>query len=185
MVVTNTIPHEIQKLQCPQIKTVDISMILSEAIHWIQNGDSMSYLFRNIGLDYWTAFLSETSKGQTGNVRSTRRDHAWFCVFPRGHVCFVPFLLITVKIDQLFMLIGVFVRFWGTFYKNKYKNYDSGWCGSEVECQPVNQRVTGLIPSLVHMAGLQAGSPVGECKRQPHTDVSLLLFLPPFPFSKK
>ncbi|XP_023385693.1 phosphoribosyl pyrophosphate synthase-associated protein 2 [Pteropus vampyrus] len=51
VVVTNTIPHEIQKLQCPKIKTVDISMILSEAIRRIHNGESMSYLFRNIGLD--------------------------------------------------------------------------------------------------------------------------------------
>lgn len=53
VVVTNTIPHEIQKLQCPKIKTVDISMILSEAIRRIHNGESMSYLFRNIGMDDW------------------------------------------------------------------------------------------------------------------------------------
>ncbi|KAM6905191.1 LOW QUALITY PROTEIN: phosphoribosyl pyrophosphate synthase-associated protein 2-like [Xenentodon cancila] len=51
VVVTNTIPHERQKLQCPKIKTVDISMILSEAIRRIHNGESMSYLFRNIGVD--------------------------------------------------------------------------------------------------------------------------------------
>ncbi|KAL1780917.1 phosphoribosyl pyrophosphate synthase-associated protein 2 isoform X1 [Sigmodon hispidus] len=51
VVVTNTIPHEIQKLQCTKIKTVDISMILSEAIRRIHNGESMSYLFRNTGLD--------------------------------------------------------------------------------------------------------------------------------------
>ncbi|XP_026539007.1 phosphoribosyl pyrophosphate synthase-associated protein 2 isoform X2 [Notechis scutatus] len=51
VVVTNTIPHEVQKLQCPKIKTVDISLILSEAIRRIHNGESMSYLFRNIGLD--------------------------------------------------------------------------------------------------------------------------------------
>uniref|UniRef100_A0A8C5HKU4 Phosphoribosyl pyrophosphate synthase-associated protein 2 n=1 Tax=Gouania willdenowi TaxID=441366 RepID=A0A8C5HKU4_GOUWI len=51
VVVTNTIPHELQKLQCPKIKTVDISMILSEAIRRIYNGESMSYLFRNIGVD--------------------------------------------------------------------------------------------------------------------------------------
>ena len=29
------------------------------------------------------------------------------------------------------------------------------------ECWPVNQRVAGLIPSLGHMPGLQARSPVG------------------------
>ena len=29
-----------------------------------------------------------------------------------------------------------------------------------IECQPVNQRDTGWIPSLGHMPGLQARSPV-------------------------
>ena len=36
-----------------------------------------------------------------------------------------------------------------------------GWCGSVVESQPANQRVTSLIPSLGHMPLLQARSPVG------------------------
>ena len=48
-----------------------------------------------------------------------------------------------------------------------------------IECWPVNQKVTGSIPSLGYVPGLQARSPVHE--RQPHTDVSLSLFLPPFP----
>nr|XP_046192374.1 phosphoribosyl pyrophosphate synthase-associated protein 2-like [Oncorhynchus gorbuscha] len=51
VVVTNTIPHEHQKLQCAKIQTVDISLILSEAIRLIYNGESMSYLFRHIGLE--------------------------------------------------------------------------------------------------------------------------------------
>ncbi|KAI5613737.1 phosphoribosyl pyrophosphate synthase-associated protein 1, partial [Silurus asotus] len=51
VVVTNTVPHEIQKLQCPKIKTVDVSMILAEAIRRIHNGESMAYLFRNITVD--------------------------------------------------------------------------------------------------------------------------------------
>uniref|UniRef100_A0A7N6B7X2 Ribose-phosphate pyrophosphokinase N-terminal domain-containing protein n=1 Tax=Anabas testudineus TaxID=64144 RepID=A0A7N6B7X2_ANATE len=45
VVVTNTVPHEVQKLQCPKIKTVDVSMILAEAIRRIHNGESMAYLF--------------------------------------------------------------------------------------------------------------------------------------------
>ncbi|ETE55989.1 Phosphoribosyl pyrophosphate synthase-associated protein 2, partial [Ophiophagus hannah] len=52
VVVTNTIPHEIQKLQCPKIKTVDISLILSEAIRRIHNGESMKIkkvFFFNLG----------------------------------------------------------------------------------------------------------------------------------------
>ncbi|XP_053309479.1 phosphoribosyl pyrophosphate synthase-associated protein 1 isoform X2 [Spea bombifrons] len=51
VVVTNTVPHEVQKLQCAKIRTVDISLILSEAIRRIHNGESMSYLFRNITMD--------------------------------------------------------------------------------------------------------------------------------------
>ncbi|XP_061181957.1 phosphoribosyl pyrophosphate synthase-associated protein 2-like isoform X1 [Saccostrea echinata] len=51
VVVTNTVPHEMQKMQCHKIKTVDISIMLTEAIRRIQNNESMSYLFRNIGLD--------------------------------------------------------------------------------------------------------------------------------------
>ena len=48
VVVTNTVPHEVQKLQCHKIKTVDISLLLSEAIRRIHNQESMSYLFRDI-----------------------------------------------------------------------------------------------------------------------------------------
>jgi len=51
VVVTNTVPHERQKLKCQKIKTVDISFILSEAIRRIHYGESMSYLFRNISND--------------------------------------------------------------------------------------------------------------------------------------
>lgn len=51
VVVTNTIPHEIQKLQCHKIKTIDISVLIAEAIRRIHNKESMSYLFRNVTLE--------------------------------------------------------------------------------------------------------------------------------------
>lgn len=51
VVVTNTVPHELQKMQCHKIKTVDISGMLVEAIRRIHNNESMSYLFRHIGVD--------------------------------------------------------------------------------------------------------------------------------------
>jgi len=51
VVVTNTIPHEIQKLQCHKIKTIDISILVAEAIRRIHNKESMSYLFRNVTLE--------------------------------------------------------------------------------------------------------------------------------------
>lgn len=43
--MTNTVPHGMQKPQCPKIETADISLILSEAIRRIHNGESMAYLF--------------------------------------------------------------------------------------------------------------------------------------------
>ena len=48
VVVTNTVPHDMQKLQCVKIKTVDISMLLSEAIRRIHHSESMSFLFKNV-----------------------------------------------------------------------------------------------------------------------------------------
>lgn len=51
VVVTNTVPHEVQKLQCGKIKTVDCSVLLSEAIRRIHYKESMSYLFRNVTLE--------------------------------------------------------------------------------------------------------------------------------------
>ena len=47
VVVTNTVPHEVQKIQCHKIKTVDISLLLSESMRRIHNQESMSYLFRD------------------------------------------------------------------------------------------------------------------------------------------
>lgn len=51
VVVTNTVPHELQKLRCSKIKTIDISLLLAEAIRRMHNKESMSYLFRNVTLE--------------------------------------------------------------------------------------------------------------------------------------
>merc|ERR1719245_1343796 len=51
VVVTNTVPHDLQKLQCHKIKTVDISILLAEAIRRIHNKESMSHLFRHVRLE--------------------------------------------------------------------------------------------------------------------------------------
>ena len=56
-----------------------------------------------------------------------------------------------------------------------------------IERGPVNQRVTSLIPSRGTCLGCGPGPPpqLGTREGQPHTDVSLPLFLLPFPGSKK
>ena len=53
-----------------------------------------------------------------------------------------------------------------------------------VEHWPVNQRVTGSIPSQGTCLGCNVGPQQEASERQPHFDVSLPLFLPPFPLSK-
>ena len=45
------------------------------------------------------------------------------------------------------------------------------------ECWPANQRVAGSIPSQGTCLGYRPGPRWGLCKRQPHNDVSLPLFL--------
>jgi ribose-phosphate pyrophosphokinase len=45
VVVTNTIPHEEKKKDCPKLDTVDISATFAEAIRRTHNGESISYLF--------------------------------------------------------------------------------------------------------------------------------------------
>ncbi|KAI6197935.1 Ribose-phosphate diphosphokinase family-containing protein [Aphelenchoides besseyi] len=51
VIVTNTVPHDVQKMRCHKIKTVDISMIICEAIRRIYNKESMAFLFKDITLD--------------------------------------------------------------------------------------------------------------------------------------
>ena len=50
-----------------------------------------------------------------------------------------------------------------------------------IEHWPVNQRVTGSVPSQGTCLGYAPGPQCGAHERQPHIDVSLHLFLPPFP----
>ncbi|KRY21005.1 Phosphoribosyl pyrophosphate synthase-associated protein 2 [Trichinella patagoniensis] len=48
--VTNSIPHELQKLQCHKIETIDVSPILSEAIRRCFNRESLSRLFSDVAV---------------------------------------------------------------------------------------------------------------------------------------
>lgn len=50
VVVTNTIPQDEKMRDCPKIQLIDISMMLSEAIRRTHNGESVSYLFKNMPL---------------------------------------------------------------------------------------------------------------------------------------
>ena len=53
-----------------------------------------------------------------------------------------------------------------------------------IECQPVNQRVKGSIPSQGTCLGCRPGPQLGACERQPYTDPSLPFSLPS-PLSKR
>ena len=50
-----------------------------------------------------------------------------------------------------------------------------------IECQPLKQRVAGLIPSQGTCLSCRPGPQQGVCERQPHIDASFPLFLLPFP----
>lgn len=51
IVVTNSNPHETQKAESTRINTVDISILLAEAIRRIHNNESMSHLFKNVTME--------------------------------------------------------------------------------------------------------------------------------------
>ena len=51
-----------------------------------------------------------------------------------------------------------------------------------IQCWSAKQGVTGSIPSHGTRLGCRPGPQWGAHERQPHTDVSLPLFLAPFPF---
>ena len=50
-----------------------------------------------------------------------------------------------------------------------------------VECGRLNRKITGSIPSQGTCLGCRPGPQLGAHERQPHIDVSLPLFVPPFP----
>ena len=54
-----------------------------------------------------------------------------------------------------------------------------------IEHGPANRKVVGSIPSQGTCLGCGPGPWWGTHEGQPHTDVSLPFFLPPFPLSKK
>ena len=53
-----------------------------------------------------------------------------------------------------------------------------------IECQPVNKRVNGSIPTQGTCPGLWARSPVGGVREATHTLMSPLSFSLPSPLSK-
>ncbi|KAF8355438.1 hypothetical protein PRIPAC_97061 [Pristionchus pacificus] len=48
VIVTNTVPHDLQKMRSHKIRTVDISTLLCEAIRRIYHNESMGVLFRDM-----------------------------------------------------------------------------------------------------------------------------------------
>ena len=74
----------------------------------------------------------------------------------------------------------------GIFYILKFVVIALAGVAQWTEHQPVNQRVTGSIPSQGTCLGCRPGrAPSRGCMRGNHTDVSLPLFLLPFQINKK
>ncbi len=51
IIVTNTVCQDEQAKRCSKLKTIDISVMIAEAIRRIYHGESMSYLFKNIPME--------------------------------------------------------------------------------------------------------------------------------------
>ena len=63
----------------------------------------------------------------------------------------------------------------------KTQHYALAGVAQWIEHWPVNEMVAGSIPSQGTCLGCGPGPQWGAHERQPHIDVSLPLFLPPFP----
>lgn len=50
VICTNTVPLEGKDELCSKIGTIDVSGVLAEAIRRLHNGESVSYLFKNVPL---------------------------------------------------------------------------------------------------------------------------------------
>jgi ribose-phosphate pyrophosphokinase len=50
VVVTNTIPQERNLELCPKLRVIDVAPIFAEAVRRTHNGESISYLFKNVPL---------------------------------------------------------------------------------------------------------------------------------------
>ena len=80
-------------------------------------------------------------------------DHLWALgvgvsnLWPSG--CMRPRMTVNAAQHKI---VNLLKTFW---------DFHPGWCGSVVECQPVNHRVASSLPSLRHMPRLQVRSPVG------------------------
>lgn len=48
LVVTNTLPQDINEKNCQKLDVIDVSPVFAEAIRRISNGESVSYLFSNV-----------------------------------------------------------------------------------------------------------------------------------------
>ena len=62
------------------------------------------------------------------------------------------------------------------------KIFALGGVAQWIEHRPANQRVASSLLSQGTCLGCRPGPQWGVCEKQPHIDVSLPLFLLPFPF---
>ena len=79
MIVTNTVSVESKLSSCSKIRSVDISPVLSEAVRRIHNGESMSYLFRNIPLEDWRKNIYFCAVCHSGQKKRTWKLDSAMC----------------------------------------------------------------------------------------------------------
>ena len=118
--------------------------------------------------------------------KTLRTKQIEVCIWPVGHSLLTADL--GEKFDKVWKKkrlsqnISSHKRYWLSTLSIKNIKFSPGWCGSVdwvPACKP-----KGSIPSQGTHLGCGPGPQQGAHERQPHIDVCLPLFLPPFPLSK-
>uniref|UniRef100_A0A7E4W2W3 ribose-phosphate diphosphokinase n=1 Tax=Panagrellus redivivus TaxID=6233 RepID=A0A7E4W2W3_PANRE len=87
VIVTNTVPHDFQKMKSHKIHTVDISPLISEAIRRIVNGESMGALFANVVFVQHSTDLIHDHARKKSSIRVSMSPTVTFIDDPQGRQC--------------------------------------------------------------------------------------------------
>ena len=108
------------------------------------------------------------------------------CLFHYSHLVDVRWYLIAVLIcisltTNEHLLMCLLAIYMSSLKKYLFKSFALTCVTQWVGHHPQNQKVDNSILSPGTCVGCRPGPKLGACERQTHTDVSLPLFLPPFP----
>ena len=153
------------------------------------------------GTSQWRNFKKKKEKCDAEQDKSTSKKKIILWTKDFHDYVFSFFVIKSLNFDinfqislRLFKHPFIFLFFYGEFvlrpiscaqkHLGQKCLWGPGWCGSVDWAWPADQRVSSSIPSQGTCLGCKPGSQCGAWERQPHIDVSLPLFLLPFPSLK-